>query len=117
MLQRFLSRRAITSRLGAKLFANPWPDYSGLYWVKHVRPKARTTVLVRPDAAGQESMKTAGGAKRLYESLLTAISQCNEQGIKYRHLRKNKIVVFDLSDEDTNEVTFHVREIRPNEVS
>ncbi len=61
-------------------------------------------------------MKTAGGAKRLYESLLAAISQCNERGIKYQHLRKNKIVVFDLSDEDTQQVTFQVREIRQDEV-
>ncbi len=60
-------------------------------------------------------MKTAGGAERLYESLLAAISQCNEQRLG-QHLRKNKIVVFDLSDEDTQKVMFHVREIAQDEV-
>ena len=55
-------------------------------------------------------MKTATVAKRLYESLLAAISQCNEQRIS-RHLKKNEIVVFDFSDEDTQKVTFHVQEI------
>ena len=104
-MPRLLSRRAITRRLAARLFAEPLPADTDLFWVKYLNREARTVVLVRPDGAGQESIEIADPV--LFDSLLTAFSNCNEQH-PVRHLRKNKVAVFDL---DEMEVTFDARHI------
>lgn len=106
----FLSRRAIENRLGRKLFAEPWVDYDHLYWVKYMKVETLSTVLVLPDRSGQQMMQTAAGREPLYESLLDAMRQCDEQDVT-RRLKASEVVVFDLSEHSEQLVSYDVVEM------